>query len=146
MTFLVSIDENFWDRKFSISKFFHFSYNFQWKFSDMKKSKNANFEFFRKFLRSKKIENFSLKIVWKWKNLRSKKIDFIRSQNFWSTDFHFDLTFFLINRYGRDFVYKYADFHDGGDGVGYSPPNQALRCGIRMFMSSNPPACYIVTF
>ena len=31
------------------------------------------------------------------------------------------LTFFIINRFGRDFFQSYVDFHAGGNGAGFRP-------------------------
>ena len=71
-----STSDLFW-LKFSIFfdlLFFHFSYNFEWKFSKMKKNEIENF----RNLFDLKNRNFSFKIVWKWKFLRSKKIENFR--------------------------------------------------------------------
>ena len=56
----------------------------------------------------------------------------------------FDITFVLINDFGRNFVQNYTYFHGGGDGAGENPSFEALRCVFGMFMSSIPPARYII--
>ena len=77
------------------------------------KSSSENFwdEIFWIISRSKKID-FSLKIVWKWKNLISKIFDFfdlkffhfhtIFNENFWN---------FLDRKFSKFFVLKFFDFH-----------------------------------
>ena len=78
---LTSQPQIFFCPKFSIFfdlKIFHFSYNFEWKFSiflDRKIFENFDLKIFH-------FRNFSFKIVWKWKNLRSKKIENFRSKKF----------------------------------------------------------------
>ena len=56
------------------------------------------------------------------------------------------MTFVLINGFGRNFVQNYTYFHGGGDGAGENPPFEALRCALRVRMSSIPPASYIIRF
>ena len=69
-----------------------------------------------------------------------------RSQNFRWTDFHFDIALLPINGFGRNFVQNYTYFHCGGDGAGENPPFEALRCALRIRMSSIPPDSYIIRF
>ena len=61
-------------------KIFWFSYKFQWHFLIFRSRKFSEniFSIFENFWDRK----FSLKIVWKWKFLRSKNFDFFRTQNF----------------------------------------------------------------
>ena len=101
-----------------------------------------NLSFFRIFLRSKKTKFFIEKCMKNGKIEIEKK----RSQNFRWTDFHFDIALLPINGFGRNFVQNYTYFHCGGDGAGENPPFEALRCALRIRMSSIPPTSYIVTF
>ena len=122
--------------------FFIFHTIFNEKFSIWKNRKMKKMSFFEIFWDRKKSKIFIEKCM---KNGKIE-IEKNRSQNFWWTDFHFDIAFLLIHGFGRNFVQNYTYFHCGGDAAGENPPFEALRRALRIRMSSIPPDSYIIRF